>query len=168
MIQLYKWDTFQQDTSLIIQHLNHIEWDLIVGVARGGLPLAVSLSHGLQCKKFGVVIAAKTNSEQAFDLNSTMNVIAEPALPSLDHIHNVLVVDDIVALGDGFSMVEKLLLQKYGNHISVRFTSLFADVEQIRQGPFKHLIPRLFSPNSIDNQSIWIEFPWERESGLYV
>ncbi|WP_440115834.1 phosphoribosyltransferase family protein [Paenibacillus sp. QZ-Y1] len=163
MIKKYKWDTFQKDIGLIIQNLGNIEWDLIVGVARGGLPLAVSLSHGFKCKNFGVVVASKTNSEDAFDVNPTMRVLGEPSLPELKNVYNVLIVDDIVALGDGFSLVEKLHIHKYGDKINIRFVSLFADFDQIKQGEYSEIVSRMFSPNPIDNKLVWVEFPWERE-----
>lgn len=133
-----------------------------------GLPLAVALSHRFNCKNFGVVVARKTNSEDAFDLDSTMKVIAEPALPELKQVYNVLIVDDIVALGDGFSIVENLIINKYGDNINVQFVSLFADFEQIKQDKYSGIISRMFSPNPINNKLVWVEFPWEREGVTHV
>jgi hypoxanthine phosphoribosyltransferase len=93
-----------------------------------------------------------------------MKLIGEPALPDLKKCENVLIVDDIVALGDGFTMVENLVLKKYGAHLNIQFASLFADVEKISQGEYSDILSRIYSPHHINNQLIWIEFPWEEGS----
>ncbi|MBA9087201.1 hypoxanthine phosphoribosyltransferase [Fontibacillus solani] len=161
MITKCEWPSFQHDVDKISQKLRHVDWDLIVGVARGGLPLAVALSHSLHCKSFGVVAAGKTNSEKAFDLGYTMEIIGQPIFPEVDNCKNVLVVDDIVAVGDGFSMVQCMINEKYGRNLNIQFASLYADIENIQQGPFGDILNRLYSPNHINNQMIWVQFPWE-------
>ena len=48
----YKWKELDKDAELIAQKLKHIKFDGVFGPPRGGLPLAVKLSHLLNIPLF--------------------------------------------------------------------------------------------------------------------
>jgi len=47
-IQQYTWQTFDRDITILASKLQDIKFDLIYGNPRGGLPVAVALSHKLE------------------------------------------------------------------------------------------------------------------------
>ncbi|KLU58238.1 MULTISPECIES: phosphoribosyltransferase [unclassified Paenibacillus] len=162
MIEKLDWNTFESYAQDLSNHLCDKEIDLIVGASRGGLPLAVFLSHHLQCRDFGIVHIKKTASDHEFSVkrDSKLEVIGSifpPIKPK-----NILLVDDIVTYGDLFSTIHQLVYQEYGEDIQVYYATLFSDRKQIQEGIFSNVLDNLHSSKDIDNTTNWIVFPWER------
>jgi hypothetical protein len=65
-IQLLDWNGFEQSRAALGSVVREEPIDLVIGLARGGLPLAVCLSHDLGCRPLGTVLVTKTHSENAF------------------------------------------------------------------------------------------------------
>lgn len=162
MKHVMTWSEFENGGTHLAAHLVTEPIDLIVGIARGGLPLAVFLSHRLGCRTFGTVLVQKTKSDTitSFDWRDTLTV-AESALPNI-RAETALIVDDIVAYGDAFTAVEELLCNRYGGGLRCLHAALFADVTQIKAGPYAPLLEKLCYGEDIDNTTTWIVFPWER------
>jgi hypoxanthine phosphoribosyltransferase len=163
MLRNLSWGEYDHLVSRIKKQLNDQSFDLIVGIARGGLPLAIQLSHQLQCRDFGVIIQSKTKNDSSFAIEqqSIIKLVGDPILPNKT-CKNILITEDVIALGDGFSLAEKLIKQKYGEDVNITFTSLFVDVQQVKRGPYNHMLNSIRYGEDIDNKKIWIEFPWEK------
>ena len=159
MRRVIDWLEYESLAVKVRKSVIEYEPDLVVGIARGGLPLAVHLSNSLPCPRFGMVYMKKTRSDRAFDLDEEVTSIGNVLPP--EQVHSVLLVDDIVALGDVFSEASGLLRDRYGPDCTIRYASLFADVSQIEGGPWSAVLEQLDWAENIDNRVTWIEFPWE-------
>jgi len=161
MIRHLSWDDFETLALSLVEQLRDKQYDLILGIARGGLPLSVYLSHKLEMRTFGTLLAKKTRSEEAFALaRQDRLVISDYILPSCQP-RSILVIDDVVAYGDLFSSVETLLHTHYGPELHISYATLFLDKHQVSQGPFGSILNTLYYAENIDNSRIWIVFPWE-------
>lgn len=156
------WTSFERLCEAIARRVEEERIDLVVGVARGGLPAAVWLSHRLNAGAFGTVLARKTESEEAFAIDRESRLTMDGGvLPSCAPTA-ILVVDDVVAYGDLFAAVEQAIRDRYGEDVCLRPAALFADCAQIADGPYSPLLDSLVYGEDIDNTSVWIDFPWEQ------
>ena len=137
--------------------------DIVVGVARGGLPLAVALAHKLHVRSFGVLHLSRTTSDGAFALDEAATTIDQGALLPPGRFRHVLLVEDVVANGVLVHEAERLLLARYGPDLAISVVTLFADLDGVARGPVPLLANRLLSDQTIDNRRVWITFPWEHE-----
>jgi hypoxanthine phosphoribosyltransferase len=156
------WTTFERLCESIARRVEDERIDLVVGVARGGLPPAVWLSHRLDTGAFGTVLARKTTSEEAFALDRESRLTMDGSVLPACAPSTILVVDDVVAYGDLFAAVEGSLRDRYGEDVCLRPAALFADRAQIGAGPYAPLLDTLVYGEDIDNTSVWIDFPWEQ------
>ena len=159
------WNQFEAMCGRLASQLADADIDLVVGIARGGLPFAVRLSHALGAGGFGVLYLRQTASNAAFDLDITAPVSNEGALLPEGGYKRVLIIDDIVTVGIVMKEAERLVRRQYGDDIDVVLASGYADLTQISAGPVPDLAGRLIADADIDNTTIWIEFPWELGSG---
>jgi adenine/guanine phosphoribosyltransferase-like PRPP-binding protein len=137
--------------------------DLVVGVVRGGLPLAVALAHRLHLRSFGVLHLSRTTSDSAFALDEATTMIHQGALLPPGPFRHVLLVEDVVANGVLVREAEHLLRARYGSDLEISVVTLFADLDRVAQGPAIDLAKRLVSDQVIDNRRVWITFPWEHD-----
>jgi hypoxanthine phosphoribosyltransferase len=162
-IQVLDWEGFERGRAMLAERFRGEPIELIVGLARGGLPLAVCLSHDLDCRAVGTVLVTKTHSDDAFALlDRGTVVVSELLLPEIA-AKTILVVDDIVACGDAFTAVAERLRAKFGN-VCLLYGTIYADVANIRRGPYAAVLERLQYAFDIDNSAVWITFPWERDA----
>lgn len=161
VIQALDWSGLEQSRAVLAERLRGESIDLIVGLARGGLPLAVCLSHDLECRAMGVVFVTKTQSEAAFAVFEQGRMEVSALLLPECEPRTILVVDDIVAVGDAFTAVGERLAERFGN-ARLLYATIYADVANIRRGPYRSVLERLTFANEIDNSAVWIAFPWER------
>jgi hypoxanthine phosphoribosyltransferase len=155
MIRQLTWEDFEVLALSLVEQLRGPRYDLVLGIARGGLPLSVYLSHKLGTRTFGALLAQKTKFEKRDRL-----VVSEYILPPCQP-QTILVIDDVVAYGDLFASVDALLRSYYGSHVSIIYATLFIDMAQVSQGPFHSMLETLSYAEDIDNSQIWIAFPWE-------
>lgn len=131
------WDGFEELAGDIAERYREEGIELIVGLTRGGLPLAVKLSHTLN-------IPMKTLTWQTRD-GSEMDKRMLHDLANRSSL-KVLFVDDICDSGKTISGIRKILP-------FARFTVLFSK---------KHMVD--YCPTRIDSRLPWIVFPWENNN----
>ncbi|UQE03633.1 phosphoribosyltransferase [Bradyrhizobium japonicum] len=156
-----QWSEFDELCDALAEQLRGAQIDLIIGIARGGLPLSVALSHRLRCRALGTLLASKTASERAFDLCAKPFHVSELQAPAVEP-ETILLVDDVVAIGDLFAQADERVTQRFGTRARLLHAALFADPDLIARGQFATLIETLSYARAIDNQRVWIDFPWER------
>src|SRR2546426_937556 len=83
------------------------------GIARGGLPGAVFLDHLLGSPPFGSIHACKTTSNDAFAMNAEDEVDVQGTMLPDGSPRRVLLVEDIVAIGDVFHRCAAILRERY-------------------------------------------------------
>jgi hypoxanthine phosphoribosyltransferase len=98
------WDDFDLLARNLVQKIreSHIQYDAILGVARGGLFLAGYLSYHLGIKSF-YAVNAKLYEDK---------ILVAPEIlyfPQNVQLGNVLVVDDILDTGSTYELLEKLV-----------------------------------------------------------
>lgn len=142
----YHWDDFRKDILFIISQIYSSSWmpELVVGIKRGGLVPAVSLSHHLQLPLYLTSYQLR-DGKQKLDLLEVTQELAGK---------KVLLVDDICDSGETF---EKMILEMNSIGITnVKSCSIFFNIRQKFIVDFKAIkIDR-------DKDNNWIVFPWER------
>lgn len=136
------YDEFKEMADSLVDTLPS-DYTGVVGIARGGLPLAVELSHSLQVP-MGVV------QTRSYEDDSTEPDALDWRGSILDHLDGpVLVVDDIVDTGTTMEAVDAHLHEH-----SIPFETAALHVK-----PSRHYHPDYFvkeTPN-------WVVYPWEVE-----
>ncbi len=143
------------------------QWDCIVGVSRGGLPLAVSLSYYCDSKPLEFLYR-----NQAPDSKAPFYVFAEGREERLNHARSnfrlttagryrrPLVIDDVATFGDTLTVADELLAADGATEIS--FATYAVDLAVLhRERP--NLTSRVRYAITIDNSSVWLSFPWQRD-----
>ena len=155
------WETFGTMLEHVASKLAAFEPDLVVGVARGGLPLAVALCHRLGVRNLGTVFIRKYQQDGAFAPPGRV-VVDGVRLPA-GAARRVVIVDDIVSVGDTILAAESYVREQLPGDVVVGFASLVADTPRLRQHR-----PELFAAGvtfvyamSVDNAATWVTFPWE-------
>jgi hypoxanthine phosphoribosyltransferase len=164
-LRYVSWAEFDGICRGLARRLRSFELDLVVGIARGGLPAAVHLAHLLEAPYFGTVHATKTTSNAAFAIAPGDGVEVHGAMLPAVAARRALLVEDIVTFGDVFQRVTPLVRGRYGGAaLEVVHATLFADLEQIAAGPNPGLIESLFYGEAIDNRAVWIVPPWDEKA----
>lgn len=135
--------------------------DLVVGIAKGGLPIAVTLCHRLGAPAFGSMHLFQSTTDAALDLDVSAPLKYQGAVLPDVHPRSILLVDDVVTKGLVMAEGERLLREHYGNGIEVTPVTAFSDPAGIAAGPVAELSNRLVAAEEIDNSRVWIVFPWE-------
>jgi len=127
------WKDFEHAIQTLCSLLEGEKIDVIYGIARGGLPLAVALSNRL-------------NLQMITNIEELDNIEAEDKL-------NALVVDEISDEGKTLAKSVGLLL----NHPKIRFVKVATWFK--RNGSM--INPHFFVKEVKQND--WVVFPWEVE-----
>ena len=163
-LRYVSWPEFDDICRGLARRLADTPFELVVGIARGGLPGAVFLAHLLGAPPFGTIHACKTTSNAAFAMSADDEVdVRGVMLPDVEP-RRVLLVEDIVAIGDVFHRCGLILRERYGNGLELVHASLFADIDQIAAGPHASLLESLFYGERVDNKRIWIVPPWDEKA----
>jgi orotate phosphoribosyltransferase-like protein len=170
-LRYVSWADFDSICRGLARRLRGFEIELVIGIARGGLPAAVHLAHLLEAPWFGSVHATKTTSNKAFAIAAGDGVeVHGTMLPSVP-ARRALLVEDIVTFGDVFQRVTPIVREHYGGcsgsgptALEVVHATLFADLDQIANGPNPGLIESLFYGEAIDNRAVWIVPPWDEKA----
>ncbi len=119
-------------------------YDLVIGIARGGIPAALEVANRLNLKIDFVNIKSYLNdrTRQKPQILSTISEKTEDC--------RILVVDDITDSGDTMKLVIKWLQQQKPKSI---------DTAALFMKPWSKLTPTYI----VDTVSEWIIFPWEDE-----
>ena len=155
------WDRYNTMVAELTSQLLHLRppadaaaesW-AVIGVSRGGLPLAVHLSHQLNCRIFGVVAIWSYRSSYG-----DRTIVDGAFLPPRDINGNprtVLVVDDIIASNNASSAVADLIQRRYDPDVRIVEASLLRD---------EHTAPvqrEARWAQSFDKRTAWWWLPWE-------
>jgi hypoxanthine phosphoribosyltransferase len=164
-LRYVSWGEFDGICRGLAGRLRGFDVDLVVGIARGGLPAAVHLAHLLETPYFGTVHATKTTSNEAFAIAAGDGVEVHGSMLPPVPARRALLVEDIVTFGDVFQRVTPIVRERYGGaSFEVVHATLFADLEQIAAGPNPALIESLFYGEAIDNRAVWIVPPWDEKA----
>ena len=140
----YSWQEFDRDILLIIKQIYDSGWmpQFIVGIKRGGLVPAVSLSHKMHLP-LSVISCQLRDGKEELDPLEVINLPKDARL---------LVVDDIC---DSGKTLEKVFYSLKKDFPNVRACSLFYNIRQNFLSDYKaRKIDR-------DYERGWIIFPWE-------
>lgn len=142
-----------------------MESDVIIGVARGGAPIATALAY--RCPdavlSFATNLRRSSTSGPFFvfegDRDRRIETLhLELHIAAFDPGARVLVVDDVATFGDTLSVVEAKL--EPSGPESIRFATYAADLEVLsHQRP--SVSARLSYCIEVDNSRDWLRFPWE-------
>jgi hypoxanthine phosphoribosyltransferase len=139
----YSWQDYDKDILLLNSRIHTSSWfpEQIIGVKRGGLIPAVSLSHLFKIPLN--TISYQTRDGAHIDFSELLE---------LPKNNRILIVDDICDTGETFESIKKEIKQ---NYLNIRFCSLFYNIRQkITIDYFARKIDR-------EKDSSWIVFPWE-------
>jgi len=112
----YTWESVHAAATKIVLDMYKDEWrpDYIVGITRGGLPLAVILSHMLDVPCNTLKVALRNGTENECETNCWMSEDAygydntDPqATSSVANRKNILIVDDINDTGATFQWIQR-------------------------------------------------------------
>ena len=140
--RVISWDEYNELVSSIASQVKGTP-DAIVGLTRGGLIPAVSLSHMYNAKLYCLNISLRDGkaSSQGFDWRA------------LKKYHNILIVDDI---NDSGATLWEVANQCYGREIQ---KPTFATLLSKRSSEFDNLITG--EQINKEKEHEWLVFPWE-------
>ena len=146
------------------------EYDLIVGIAKGGLPIAVSLAHRLPNARFSAMLKRYIDVKQApffvFENEShrrskRKKVIDSFTLPVHDkEVKRILIVDDVTTFGNSLETAELLIKEQLRN-AEIDFFVYAVDVSRLSASK-PEISKRVKYHREIDNRIEWLQFPWEK------
>ena len=141
--KIISWSDYDELVSSIASQLGDWEPDAIVGLTRGGLVPAVSLSHRYNAKLYCLNISLRDGkaSSAGFDWRR------------LEKYQNILIVDDI---NDSGATLWEVANQIYGSMIS---KPKFATLVSKESSEFDNLI--FGDKINKTEEDDWVVFPWE-------
>ena len=141
----YTWQQFDNDVTRLVRKLQRSKYKpgTIVGMARGGLPLAVVLSHRLHCPL--LIVSAKTyaDNKKQMDtviLNSSFTVPLKSP---------VLIVDEVADSGKTLQV-----LMSHFESCGVELKTL-----TLHYKPRSAVKPNFYADIKANEE--WICYPWE-------
>jgi hypoxanthine phosphoribosyltransferase len=175
----YTWDNVEQAAHKIVLQMYNDNWrpDYIVGVTRGGLALALVLSHMLKCRMETLKVklrdgnpdeSCETNcwmSEDAFGYVDQENRTAEYQKSEVYNKKNILVVDDINDTGATFNWIKNdwqtSCLPNDPNWDTVWGGNVrFAVMTENLASDFG-LVQYCWDEVDKSEENVWLVYPWE-------
>jgi len=156
------WEEFHLGCMNINQKLlslldeNHYQKEdiMLVGIARGGLPMLTCISHLSGIKNTLTIHMRMTNSDQPFDYGTVKCLLEFPKFNE----KNVIIFDDVLYKGNTFNYVYSLM-EKIQKRV-ILYSTLVKD-ESLNI--LNHIQVPYYSSYIIKSES-WIYFPWELEN----
>jgi hypoxanthine phosphoribosyltransferase len=143
------------------------QWDCIIGISRSGVPLAVSLSYYCETKPLEFLYRSQAPGPRA-----PFYVFDEGRAARLEHARKSfrlttagkyrrpLVIDDVTTFGDTLTVAGELLAAE--GITDIIFATYAVDLTVLeRERP--ELARRVKYAATIDNSSVWLSFPWQRD-----
>jgi hypoxanthine phosphoribosyltransferase len=163
----YNWGDVERAAQSIIMQMYKDEWrpDYIVGLTRGGLPLAVLISHmaSIRMETLKVKLRDLDDNEDGCESNCWM---AEDAFGYNKEPMNILIVDDINDTGATFNWITKDWQagclpgddkwQSVWNN-NVRFATL---TDNLASEFTEHCAYTCHEINKSE-EDVWLVYPWE-------
>jgi uncharacterized protein len=147
--EVLSWDLFGSAVRQLAQQVADSGFvpDLVLGIARGGLPIAAGLAYALGAKAVGTM-----NVEFYTDVDSTLDEpVVLPPMLDMDAVtgSTVLVVDDVADSGKTLDLVLRLVSER----VAHARTAVLYDKP-------RSVIRPDYAWRSTDR---WIVFPWSAE-----
>ena len=183
MKKYYTWNDVHQAAHNIVLQMYKDNWrpDYVVGITRGGLPLALVLSHMLNCRMETLKVKLRDSedgeecesnlwmAEDAFGyvLEQDRNGVWDKALSDPSKKKNILVVDDINDTGATFNWIKQdwssgclpdnpVWDTVWGQN--VRFAAMCEKTHTEFDG-----VDYVWQTIDTSEKDTWIVFPWEYE-----
>jgi len=142
------------------------QWDCIVGVSRGGIPLAITLSYYCDTKPLEFLYRNQAPGARApfhiFGVDREERLKRNRLtfqLTTGGKYQRPLVIDDVTTFGDTLVVADELLSAEGAT--SAIFATYAADLTVLsREHPM--LVSRVRYATVVDNSSVWLSFPWHR------
>ena len=125
----------------------------IIGVARGGVPLAVAVSHRLDIRRMDIVQIKMTNSDEKWDYGEAK--IISSTLE--DYIDEYIIFEDIVSHGRSVNVLVNELKKKGKKVLAIYSLVLNEDMERLK---LDNEYMDIIFVNKI-TQKQWVNFMWE-------
>ena len=168
-VTVVEWDELQAAVDEFCAR-NLTQFDLIIGIARGGLPIAAALAHALPEARFSTMVKTYVDVKQkpffvfkdGTHLRSDRKKIFESfSIPDLEKkVKHILVVDDVGTFGYTLEAAE-LLIRAQSADALIEFFVFAADLPRLAASR-PNVVERLHFHREVDNRAEWLEFPWER------
>lgn len=147
-MKYYSYENFKNDTNTLINKLAHNSFDVIIGIARGGLTLSHAIAEGLDIRD------VQTIRTELYDSTCKRDEISVFGECTLSSAKNVLVLDDIADSGETLKVIMQDLKSK-NTDINFISATLFYKKTSIYEPDFW-----------INEAAEWIEFFWEKDFKL--
>jgi hypoxanthine phosphoribosyltransferase len=146
------WDKYGDLVKTIVKRVQDDDFkpELIVGIARSGLPLLTTISNYFNLKEVGVIFVQKTVTDAPFADRHPTAVLHGIGLPYPVAHKNVLLVDDIIRSGQ--SLVRSLEVLNELGAASVKVVTLYK-----QKGVYDFDV---YAPLEVRGDD-WIVFPWD-------
>lgn len=142
------WKGVEMAVSSLSKSIRRLEDpDLIIGIARGGLPGAVTMSHTL-----GVDMHAVHASHYQSDQLLSSVRVREPNLPEVDDGASLLIFDDVADTGETFKVIEEKLNKEWYAETPVKTSTASIHIK-----PGCEYVPDYW----VDKVEEWVVYPWE-------
>ena len=144
-MKYYSYENFRNDTNHLLTQVKDTQFDVIIGIARGGLTLSHCVAEGLNIRDVQII------RTELYDDTSKRDEISVFGECSISHAKNVLVLDDIADSGKTLKVIMDDLK---GSNSDINFVSatLFYKKTSIYEPDFW-----------VNEANEWIEFFWERD-----
>ena len=149
LLQTYKytWKMLDEDVETILTYVDLSKYDMLVGIASGGLPLLTKLVHK---NKISYEII-KCNSYEGREQRCKAITIDYPILPPNSKI---LLVDDVADTGKTLNNI----IEHY-TKCNMKIEEVKIDILTLCWKPHSIVNPKWYL-HKVDNK-VWINFPWE-------
>lgn len=144
-MKYYSYDNFKDDTNKLLKNLQSHNFDVIIGIARGGLTLCHCVAEGLNIRD------VQTIRTELYDSTCKRDEISIFGELQLGDVKNVLVLDDISDSGKTLKVIMNDLKTKNHN-INFISATLFYKKTSIYEPTYW-----------INEATEWIDFFWERD-----
>ena len=154
-VQMVTWQDFDHLAKHVVWQIRPFKPELVLGVVRGGLPLATVLSYHLPGVTTGTVAVWKQKSEVKVEA-----IHALEGQPSC-----VVIASDLITRGRTIRAVVKSLREINGDPTSLTIVvaALYIDPSAYRSLADANLV---IGPGQIvDNKTVYLHFPWQRWDG---
>jgi hypoxanthine phosphoribosyltransferase len=149
------WDQYNDLARNLIKHINETNFrpELIIGIARGGLPLLTTIASAFSTREVGVLFIQNTVADEAFSARLPEAVCHGVGIPYQVQDRKVLLVDDIIRSGQSIKQSIKIL-----EELGAKAIKVITLYKQKGEYPFDY-----YSPVEVKKET-WIVFPWDNLS----
>lgn len=149
------WEDLHESRNSIITHMLRDQWcpQLVVGLSRGGLPLATMLSHSLDVPMAVITLSLRDHIDENLDLGNFQHVVKQ-----LQSGRRVLVVDDINDTGNTLSKLSGMIQKSLGVSsapLNLRYATM------LNKESSQFHVDYTWQQIQPDHDHVWWVFPWE-------